>query len=100
IREEIHGEKIILGVDRLDYSKGIPEKLKGFQRCLESHPEIREKITLFQLVIPSRDTISEYQDLRKEIELLISEINGRYSTTRWTPIIWRHGTLPESELYS
>lgn len=100
IREEIYGEKIIVGVDRLDYSKGIPEKLRGFEKCLESHPEIREKITLYQLVIPSRDTIAEYQDLRNEIELIISEINGKYSTTRWTPITWRLGTLPESELYS
>ncbi|MDD2351381.1 MAG: trehalose-6-phosphate synthase [Synergistaceae bacterium] len=100
IREEIFAEKIIVGVDRLDYSKGIPEKLRGFEKCLESHPEIRERVTLYQLVVPSRDTISEYKELKHEIELLISEINGRYSTTRWTPIIWRHGTLPESELYS
>ncbi len=100
IREEIYGEKVIVGVDRPDYSKGIPEKLKGFEKCLESHPELREKVTLYQLVIPSRDTISEYQDLKNEIELLISQINGKYSTTRWAPIIWCLGTLPESELYA
>ncbi len=100
IREEIYGDKIMVGVDRLDYSKGIPEKLKGFRKCLEQHPELREKITLYQLVIPSRDSISEYQELRNEIELLISEINGKYSTTRWTPVIWRHGSLSETELYA
>lgn len=100
IRTEIYGEKIMLGVDRLDYSKGIPEKLKGFEKCLELHPELREKITLYQLVIPSRDSISEYQDLKNEIEHLISEINGKYSTTRWAPVIWRHGSLSETELYA
>lgn len=100
IREEIHGDQLTVGVDRLDYSKGIPQKLKGFERCLELHPELREKITLFQLVIPSRDTITEYKELKMEIELLISEINGKYSTTRWVPIIWRHGSLSETELYA
>ena len=100
IREELYGEKIIVGIDRLDYSKGIPEKLRGFEKCLEEHPELREKITLYQLVIPSRDTISEYRELRNTIELLISQINGKYSTTRWTPVIWRYGSLSEAELYS
>lgn len=100
IREEIYGDKIIVGVDRLDYSKGIPEKLRGFDLCLQQHPELREKLTLYQLGIPSRDTISEYKELRNEIELLISEINGKYSTTRWSPIIWHHGSLSETELYS
>lgn len=100
IKDEIYTEKMMIGVDRLDYSKGIPQKLKGFDKCLQEHPELREKLTLFQLVIPSRDTINEYRELRNEIELLISEINGKYSTTRWTPVIWRHGSLPETELYA
>jgi len=100
IREEIAGEKFILGVDRLDYSKGIPEKLKGFERCLELYPEVRGRITLYQIVVPSRDSIPEYKSLKNEIELLISQINGKYATTRWIPVNWRYGSVSDAELSS
>lgn len=98
IREEIYGEKFILGVDRLDYSKGIPEKLRGFQQCLELHPELRERITLHQIVVPSRESVEQYQSLKEEIELLISRINGKYSTTRWIPVNWHYGSVSKEEL--
>lgn len=98
IRREMFAESYILGVDRLDYSKGIPERLRGFQRCLELHPELREKISLMQVVVPSRESVGEYLDLKQEIELLISRINGEYSTTRWVPVHWRYGSVSRSEL--
>lgn len=98
IRQEIFGEKFILGVDRLDYSKGIPEKLRGFRRCLELYPELRERITLHQVVVPSRETVEQYQALKEEIELLISRINGEFSTTRWVPVNWHYGSVSREEL--
>ncbi len=98
IREEIRGDRFILGVDRLDYSKGIPQKLRGFQRALELFPELREKMTLYQLVVPSREAVEEYKALKEEIELLVSRINGKYGTTRWIPVNWRYGSVPKEEL--
>ena len=98
IRREIQGEKFVLGVDRLDYSKGIPEKLRGFQRALELYPELRERMTLYQLVVPSRETVEEYKALKEEIELLVSRINGKYGTTRWVPVNWRYGSVSKEEL--
>jgi trehalose 6-phosphate synthase len=98
VRREMFAEKYILGVDRLDYSKGIPERLRGFQRFLEMYPELREKISLLQVVVPSRESVGEYLDLKQEIELLISRINGEYSTTRWVPVHWRYGSVSRPEL--
>lgn len=98
IRQEVQGDKFVLGVDRLDYSKGIPEKLKGFQRCLERFPDLRERISLHQIVVPSRESVEQYQALKGEIELLISRINGKYSTTRWVPVNWHYGSVAGEEL--
>ena len=98
IREEIRGERFVLGVDRLDYSKGIPEKLRGFQRALDLYPALREKMTLYQVVVPSREAVEEYKALKEEIELLVSRINGKYGTTRWVPVNWRYGSVSREEL--
>ncbi|MCK9275753.1 MAG: trehalose-6-phosphate synthase [Syntrophales bacterium] len=93
-----HGFKIILGVDRLDYTKGIPERLKAFQNALETYPELREKVVLVQLVVPSRKEISEYDYLKKEIERLTSEINGRFTQSGWVPVHYIFRTVERNEL--
>ncbi|MDI9369467.1 MAG: trehalose-6-phosphate synthase [Synergistaceae bacterium] len=98
IRKEISADRYILGVDRLDYSKGIPERLRGFQRFLQLHPEQRGRVSMMQVVVPSRESVGEYLDLKQEIELLISRVNGEYSTTGWVPVHWRYGTVPREEL--
>lgn len=98
LRQELSGDKLILGVDRLDYSKGIPEKLKGFQRALERFPELHSKVILAQVVVPSREDISEYQDLKAEIEGLVSQINGRFTTPGWVPIHYLFQSLDRHEL--
>ena len=98
IKEGLFAEKLILGVDRLDYSKGIPEKLRGFQRCLEMYPQLVEKATLYQVVVPSRESVGEYKALKEEIELLISRINGKYSSTKWIPVNWYYGSVSGEEL--
>jgi trehalose 6-phosphate synthase len=90
--------KILLGVDRLDYTKGIPERLKAFGTALERFPELREKISLVQIVVPSRTHIPKYQDLKLEIERLVSNINGRYTQTDWTPIHYIFRSVDRTEL--
>lgn len=98
IQREITADRYILGVDRLDYSKGIPERLRGFHRFLQLHPEHREKVSMMQVVVPSRESVGEYLDLKREIELLVSGINGEYSTTGWVPVHWRYGSVSREEL--
>ena len=88
----------ILGVDRLDYSKGIPERLQALEKALLQYPELRERIRLVQVVVPSRESIEEYQQLKNEIEYLVGSINGRWSTMNWSPIQYMHGSLPRQKL--
>ena len=78
IAEGFSGCRIVLGVDRLDYTKGIPERLAAFRHLLEGHPELRRKISLIQVVVPSREDIPKYGELKAEIQRTVSEINGRY----------------------
>jgi len=88
----------ILGVDRLDYSKGIPERLKAFARVLQEHPRTRERLSLVQIVVPSRESVAEYRSLKKEIERLVGEINGEFATLDWTPVQYLYRSLPREEL--
>ena len=98
LREEMPDGKIILGVDRLDYSKGIPERLKAFERALKRFEELRGKVTFVQVAVPSRVEIPEYQQLRAEIEGLVSRINGRFTESGWVPIHYLFRSLDRSEL--
>jgi len=98
LRQELPDGKLILGLDRLDYSKGIPERLKAFERALERFPELRGTVTCVQVAVPSRVHIPEYQHLRAEIEGLVSRINGRFTQTGWVPIHYLFRSLDRSEL--
>lgn len=98
IREDVAGRPIVLGVDRLDYTKGVPERLKAFRSLLAAHPDLRGQITLIQIVVPSREEIPEYQGLKLEVERLVSQINGAYGTSGWVPIHYLHRHLPRPEL--
>lgn len=97
-KQTFNAEQIILGVDRLDYTKGIPERFLAYERCLEKYPELRERIAMFQLVVPSRVDVPEYIDLKVRIEQMVGRINGRFSTRGWVPIHYRFNTLPRHEL--
>lgn len=88
----------LLGVDRLDYTKGIPYKLDGFRRALQLYPELRRKVTLIQVLVPSREDIPEYHDLKMEIERLVGEINGQFSEPDWIPIHYMFRHLKRDEL--
>ena len=85
--------KIILSVDRLDYSKGIINRLQGFEAMLEMNPEWRAKVTLIMIVVPSRVDVEHYDLMQKQIEGLVGKINGRFGSISWTPIIYQFSTL-------
>jgi trehalose-6-phosphate synthase len=69
---------IIIGVDRMDYTKGLPEKMEGFRVFLDEHPELSEKVVLIQIAIPSREDVKKYQDLEAEVSKLVGQITGKY----------------------
>jgi len=90
--------KILLGVDRLDYTKGIPERLRAYRKFLHDFPEWRGKVVLIQVAVPSRERVPKYTRLRREVDELIGEINGEWSTPSWSPITYLRRNLPQSEL--
>ena len=98
IRSQLNGVRIALGVDRLDYTKGIPERLRAFASLLRDYPATRGHISLYQIVVPSRETITGYQNLMFEIERLVAHINGEHSQPGWVPIHYVHRSLPREEL--
>ncbi len=86
IKSELHGQKQIIGVDRLDYTKGIPERLQAFERLLKDYPENRAKVSLLQIAPLSRENVKAYARLRSELEELAGHINGAYGLLDWTPV--------------
>ncbi len=97
-RETYRGQTTVLGVDRLDYTKGLPEKLLAFEHLLAEHPQLHGKVTLIQVAAPSRTGVVEYQALREELEGLAGRINGRFGTLSWTPIVYVNRNLGQEEL--
>ena len=91
-------KRLILSIDRLDYTKGIPERIKAFRRFLNDHPEYKEKVSLIMLTVPSRVDVEQYQNLRSEIEELVGGINGQFGTLSWNPIIYFYRSLPFDNL--
>lgn len=91
-------QKLILSVDRLDYSKGIPERLEAFRLLLEQHKEYHGKVKLLMIAVPSRTGVKAYQELRDEIEKTVSRINGTYGTVNWAPISYQFQNRPFSEI--
>lgn len=90
--------KMILSVDRLDYSKGILHRLEGYAKFLARHPEYCSKVTLAMVIVPSRDHVGSYSDLKTKIDEKISEINGVYSTMDWTPVCYFYHGFSFEEL--
>ena len=91
--EEVEGllaargqRRILLGVDRLDYSKGVPERLEAFERLLERHPRWQRRVSMIQISVPSRADVPEYAELRHRVENLVGRINGRFGEADWVPV--------------
>jgi trehalose 6-phosphate synthase/phosphatase len=98
IHEDYREQKIIFGVDRLDYTKGVPDRLKAYQNALRRYPELCKKTTLIQVVVPSRRDIPQYVTLLEEIERLVGEINGEFTQPGWVPIHYIYRNLDRTEL--
>jgi trehalose-6-phosphate synthase len=79
LQEQFRGRRLLLGVDRLDYTKGIPERLRAIELLFELRPELRREITFVQVAVPSRGEIREYRELRAAVEQLVGRINGRFT---------------------
>lgn len=94
------GVKIILSVDRLDYTKGILQKLKALEELLRNSTKYRKKLVLVLIVAPSRSKLTHYSQLKREIDEIVGRINGKYSTFNWSPIWYLSQTFTESELVS
>jgi trehalose 6-phosphate synthase/phosphatase len=84
--EELAGRRLILGVDRMDYTKGIPERLLGYERFLERHPRFHGEVEFIQLGVPTRGGAPHYRALRQRVEEIVGRVSGRFGTPEWTPV--------------
>jgi trehalose 6-phosphate synthase/phosphatase len=98
IRQECAGRKLVISIDRLDYTKGILNRLIAFDKLLKKYPEWRGKVVLMLLVAPSRREIESYQEIKQGIDSLVGNINGSYGTNSWVPVIYQYRQLDLAEL--
>ncbi|MBN2251865.1 MAG: bifunctional alpha,alpha-trehalose-phosphate synthase (UDP-forming)/trehalose-phosphatase [Candidatus Altiarchaeota archaeon] len=98
LRKALADRRIILSVDRLDYSKGIINRLKGYELFLEENPEWHRKVILSLVVVPSRSGVEHYRRMKREIDETVGKINGRFGGIDWTPIAYRYAFLPYDQL--
>ncbi|MBN2324648.1 MAG: bifunctional alpha,alpha-trehalose-phosphate synthase (UDP-forming)/trehalose-phosphatase [Spirochaetes bacterium] len=98
IKKKIRSEKIILSVDRLDYTKGILNRLEAFDFFLKTNPAYRGKVTLILVAVPSRTGVETYRMLKREIDEMVGRINGAYSTIEWMPVWYLYQSLPFHKL--
>ena len=92
------GRQLLLGVDRLDYSKGIPERLEAFARLLERYSEWRGKVSFVQVSVPTRSEVPEYAELRRKVEALVGRINGAFGEADWTPVRYLYRSYDQGTL--
>jgi trehalose 6-phosphate synthase len=98
MREQYAKRQLLVGVDRLDYSKGLPQRVRAFRRLLERYPENRMSATLIQVASPSREDVDAYADIRRELEGLTGAINGEYGELDWMPVRYIHRTVARRRL--
>lgn len=88
----------VLGVDRLDYTKGLPGRMRAFKRLLELYPDLRKRVTMMQIAPPTREEVEAYTDIRQELEGLSGSINGEFGDFDWTPVRYIHRAIPRATL--
>jgi len=96
--KQVEDQKLLLTIDRLDYSKGIPQRIQAFNQLLEQHKELHGKVSMIMIVVPSRDKVQSYKELKEEIDLLVGRINSEYSTLTWVPVHYFYRSFPFEEL--
>jgi trehalose 6-phosphate synthase/phosphatase len=90
--------RLLVGVDRLDYTKGIPRRLLSYEKMLQTHPDLLERVRLVQVAVPSRTGVGAYQEFRSLVDGLVGRINGDFGTPRWVPVHYIYRSLSEAEL--
>ena len=98
IREDLRQLALVLSVDRLDYTKGLSERLAGYELFIENHPEWHGKVSFILLVVPSRVEVPRYQALKEELDERIGRLNGRFATLDWTPLVYQYRSVDFKEL--
>jgi trehalose 6-phosphate synthase len=98
MRDQYAKRRLLVGVDRLDYSKGLPQRLQAFNELLHRHPENRNSATLIQVASPSRETVDAYAAIRSELEHLCGSINGEFGELDWMPVRYLHRTISRRRL--
>ena len=98
LHENLQGRQLVLGIDRLDYTKGIPERFLAFERALERYSDLKQRISLLQVVVPSRTMVPEYQNLKEQLDQLAGRINARFSEGGWIPIHYVFRSLDRTQL--
>ncbi|MGF7230759.1 bifunctional alpha,alpha-trehalose-phosphate synthase (UDP-forming)/trehalose-phosphatase [Arachidicoccus sp.] len=98
LKKLINNRKLIISIDRLDYSKGITQRLSAYNMFLNNYKEFKEKVVFFQLIVPSRDQVNQYKHLKQEIDRLVSDINAKQGTISWQPIYYLYRSFPLSTL--
>ncbi len=100
LNEQYKNKKVVLSVERLDYSKGIPKKLQAIETFLTSHPDRREDTVFILIAVPSREEVGSYRELKETVELTVGHINGQYATVRNIPLNFINRSVPFAELAS
>lgn len=90
--------RVLVGIDRLDYSKGLPRRLLAFEKLLQTNPELRGKVRLVQVAVPSRTEVEAYREFRQEIDAIIGRIVGEFATPNWVPIHYLYRSLTDAEI--
>ncbi len=98
LHEHFEGRQIALGIDRLDYTKGVPERFLAFERALEKYPDLHKNLSLLQVVVPSRTQVAEYQVLKEQLDQLAGRINARFGEPGWIPIHYVFRNLERVQL--
>ena len=98
LRGTIGGGKAVLSIDRLDYSKGIANRLLAYQAFLEANPDWRGRVVLLMIVVPSRTGVEDYQRMKSRIDELVGAVNGTFGSLEWTPVLYQYKSFPQQEL--
>lgn len=98
LKQQLNGFKVVLSIDRLDYTKGIIHRLRGYKTFLEENPDWQGRVVLLLIVVPSRIGVEHYQQIKRSIDELVGEINGKFGCVDWTPILYQYRFLPFNPL--
>ncbi len=98
LRVEEGGRRIIVGIDRLDYTKGIPQRLNAIDRLFQDHPDLRERVRVVQVTVPSREHVEQYVAFRRRIDELVGRINSTHATASWVPIHHMYRAISQAEI--